>query len=188
MLQLNLMIQQQFGRIGLEQKNAQYNLDIQSGDLEVRQTTAEIHLEQHGPELYIDYSPFLESLGIGGLDYILQVQKNEAQAQYLDNLGQTVSFGKALGEIERKITIGEAARQADIPPERDLQMMPTQKVHIAFETFPLLWEAQAGGIQVESSLGHVGISNFTFPQIEVYWEQEPYIKIEAVGQLIDYEK
>lgn len=188
MLKIDLIIQQQFGRIGLDIKNSQYDLHIKKADLEVKQLPAEISLRQPQPNLTIDYTPFLESLGFSGIEHFMRTKKQEAQQDFYENLAQTISEGNALGAIEKDISFGEVADQATAPKERDLQIAPLSSIVVTFATSPFEWDAKEGGVEVEAQIGDIGIENFVFPSVQVYWEKEPYLKIKAVGQVIDCQK
>jgi hypothetical protein len=188
MLKIDLIIQQQFGRIGLNIKNADYDLNINKGDFQVKQIPAEINVEHPKTNLEIDYTPFLESLGFGGIEYLLHTQKQEAQQDFYQNLAQTISEGNALGAIEKNISIGEVAGEATAPKEREMQIVSLNPVKVKFETSPLQWDAKLGGVEVAAQIGNIKITNFAFPSVQVFWQQEPYLKIETVGQVIDYQK
>lgn len=188
MLKINLVIHQQFGRIGLNIKKADYGLHINKADLEVKQIPAEINLEQSKANLEIDYKPFLESLGFGGIEYLLHTQRQEAQQEFYQNLAQTISEGNNLGAIEKDISVGKVAGEATAPQEREIMIVPLSPAVINFETSPLKWDVEQGGVEVAAEMGNISLENFVFPLVQVFWEQEPYLKIEAVGQVIDYQK
>lgn len=188
MLKINLVIHQQFGRIGLNIKKVDYDLHINKANLEVKQVSARINLEQPKANLEIDYTPFLESLGFGGIEHFMRTKSQEALQGYYSNLEQTISEGKALGTIEKDISVGEIAGQASTPQEKELQIVPLSPVAINFESSPLIWDVEQGGVEAEAQMGNIKLTDFAFPAVQVYWEQEPYLKIEAVGQVIDYQK
>ncbi|HHT63088.1 MAG TPA: hypothetical protein GXZ75_05320, partial [Clostridia bacterium] len=167
---------------------ADYNLKIKRADLEVKQVPAKIHFKQPKANLEIDYGPFLASLGFGGLESFMNIKRQEALQSFNLNLERTVSEGKALGAIEKDISIGEVAEQAATPQEKELQIVPLDSIAINVETIPLHWEAEQGGVEFAAQWGSIKITDFVFPSVRVYLEQEPYLKIEAVGQVIDLQK
>ena len=188
MLNMDIKIHRRWGRIGLDIKNADYNLNIKKADLEVRQVPAQVHLKQPKANLEIDYGPFLASLGFGGLESFMNIKRQEALQSFNLNLERTVSEGKALGAIEKDISIGKVAEQAATPQEKELQIVPLDSIVINVETIPLHWEAEQGGTEFASQWGSIKLTDFVFPYVHVYLEQEPYLKIEAVGQIIDCQK
>jgi hypothetical protein len=81
MLSMDIKIHRQLGRIGLDYKDADYNLKIKRADLEVKQVPAKIHFKQPKANLEIDYGPFLESLGFGGLESFMSILKGKRRCK-----------------------------------------------------------------------------------------------------------
>ncbi len=186
MIELN--ISQQFGRIGLEKHDAQYELRQKRPNLEIKQTSAEFSLETKEQELTIDYTPMLESLGYGGLEFLTRSYVSKNHAEYLDNLEKIVHQGYSIGAIEKEMSIGEIVFQNTAPRERGVEIVPLPPINISYEPGYVSSNANLGGVEGYFDYGEVTIENFVFPKVRVFLEQEPYIKFESVGQTIDLSK
>lgn len=186
MIELN--ISQQFGRIGLKKYDAQYELRQKQPNLEIKQTPADFSLEIKEQELNIDYTPMLEALGYGGLEFMSRSYVNKTQSEYLANLGKTVNEGYSIGAIEEEMSIGEIVFQNTAPRERGVEIVSLPPINISYEPGSVSSNANLGGVDGYFDYGEVTIENFVFPKIRVFLEQKPYIKVESVGQTIDLSK
>lgn len=186
MIELN--ISQQFGRIGLEKHDAQYELRQKQPNLEIKQTPADFSLEFRGPELNIDYTLMLESLGYGGLEFMSRSYVSKNQAEYITNLGETVHEGYSIGAIEKDMSIGEIVFQNTAPQERGVEIVSLPPINISYEPGSVSSNVNLGGVEGSLDYGKVSIENFVYPKARVFLEQEPYLKIESVGQTIDLSK
>ena len=185
---IDLKISQQFGRIGLEKHDAQYELRQKRPNLDIKQTPADFSLETKEQELTIDYTPMLESLGYGGLESMTRSYVSKTQAEYLTNLGETIHEGYSIGAIEKEMSIGEIVFQNTAPQEKGVEIVPLPPINISYEPGSVSSNANLGGVEGYFDYGKVSIENFVFPKVRVFLEQEPYIKIESVGQTIDLSK
>ncbi|KUO65594.1 MAG: hypothetical protein APF84_14835 [Gracilibacter sp. BRH_c7a] len=185
---IDLKISQQFGRIGLEKQDAQFQLRQKQPNLELTQTPADFSLEFKEQELTIDYTPVLESLGYGGLEFMSRSYVNKSQAEYLGNLEKTVYEGYSIGAIEKEQSIGEVIFQNTAPQEQGVVIAPLPPINISYEAGAVSSKVNLGGVKGYFDRGEVKIENFVFPKMKVFLEQEPYIKIESVGQTIDLSK
>lgn len=185
---MELKISQQFGRIGLEKYDARYELRQKQPNLDIKQTPTDFWLEFKEPELTIDYSPRLHALGHGGIEFMSRTYGGESQSEYLANLEQTTRVGYSIGAIENDMSIGEIVFQNTAPKEKGVGIMPLPPINISYEPGDVRPGANLGGVKADLDYGKVTIENFVFPKIKVFLEQEPYIKIESVGQTIDLSK
>lgn len=186
MIELN--ISQQFGRIGLEKTDAQYELRQKKPNLDIKQNPADFSLEFKEQELAIDYTPMLEALGYGGLESMSRTFVRESQAEYLANLEKTINEGYSIGAIEKDTSIGEIIFKNTAPQERSVGIVPLPPINISYEAGSVSSKVNLGGVEGNFDHGKVTIENFTFPKVKVFLEQEPYIKVESVGQTINVSK
>ncbi|MFA6808060.1 MAG: DUF6470 family protein [Eubacteriales bacterium] len=182
---IDLQVHQQFGKIGLDIKPAEYDLNIKPPEITVKQVPAEIQLEQSAATLEVDYSAFRESLGFGDIEYISKTMANEARQQYNDNLEKSVQEGYSIGAIEYHISIGEVLMRSSAPVEKDLEIVSLSPIRVHFNPGKLEFGVQLGGVSIEHDFGKVTVENFKFPSVKVFMEQEPYLEIQAVGQIYD---
>ena len=185
---IDLIISRQFGRLGLEIRDATYELNVVKPNLEIRQKPAEIHVKRTAPEIEIDYKPLLQSLGYGDFEFITRRFVQQAQEAYLQGIAKTVALGRDFAAIQHKISIGDIVFKHTAPVEKELTLQPLNppKVHIRPGTLQLA--VALGGVEFEAEIGKVTVENFVFPSMRAYLEQKPELRIEAVGQIFDQKK
>ncbi|MDI6813084.1 MAG: DUF6470 family protein [Desulfitobacteriaceae bacterium] len=181
---VELQIQQQFGRTGIQQIPFQFKLDINPPDFEIRQKPATIVLEQPAAVIDIDFSPFRESLGYNGIDAQLRVFNEDAQATAQAGIERRVIEGNELGHIERKISLEQVVKEATDLRYKDLQLVSLASASIHIKQTPLRWNAEVGGVSVYATMGAVK-STFTYGQVRNVIEQPPYVQMHAVGAIYD---
>lgn len=181
---VELQIQQQFGRMGLQIKPFRFELQLSPLNFEIHQEPAKIALEQPAAVLDIDLSPFRESLGYNGIATQLRVFNQDAQATALAGVERRVKEGDELGHIEHKITLEQVIKEATDFREKDLQLISTAPIRIHFEQSPVRWNVEVGGVSASANPGVVeGV--FTHGQVRSIVEQPPYIYMHAVGAIYD---
>ena len=185
---IDLKITQQFAKIGIEKHDVQFQLRQHKPNLDIKQVPADFKMEYEENQLTIDYTPMLESLGYGGIEYMSRsyVQKN--REEFLSNLGETVQEGYSMGAIENNLSIGEILFQNTAPQQRDIQIVSLAPINISFEPGVINATVELGGVEGYLDYGKITVEDFVFPKVKVFLEQEPYIKIESVGQVIDVNK
>lgn len=181
---VELQIQQQFGRVGIQQIPFQFELQLSSPNLEIHQEPAKIVLEQPAAVLEIDLSPFRESLGYNGIAAQLRVFNEDAQATAEAGIERRVKEGNELGHIERKISLEQVIKEATDLRYKDLQLVSLVPASIHFRQSPLRWDAEVGGVSAYATLGVVK-SSFIYGQVRSMIEQPPYIHMHAVGAIFD---
>ena len=187
---IDLQISRVLGKIGLEINNARYDLNISKPDLKIEQVPADIVLERTDPDIQIDYSPKLEALGYGGIEFMNRRYAQEAISKYMNNLEKSVHIGYSLGAIEKGLSVGEVISRAAEPEEPEIGLVPIPDIRVIPQPGTLTYRAQIGGANVDIDLEQlkVSIQNFAFPSVEVYMEQEPELRISAIGQIVDLKK
>lgn len=185
---IDLQIHRRSGEIGLKINNASYDLQINKPDLNIKQVPADIVLERTAPEIQIDYSPRQEALGYGGIEVMSRRFVGEAIHNYMSNLERSVHIGYSLGAIEKKLSIGEVVARSVEPKERDVGIVPVPSINITAQPGTLRYRAEIGNVSTDLRQGNIAVNNFIFPSVEVYLEQEPELRIKAVGQNIDQKK
>lgn len=185
---LDLIIHQQFGRIGLEIKDARYNLNIPKPNMEISQPPAQISIQRTDPVLEIDYSPMLESLGYGDIEYMKQRFVQEAKADYLAGLEKSVAEGNAFAAIQNKLSVSQIVARFNEPGEKDLIIQPLAPIRILSQPGTLYCQAETGKVSVKAQYRDVSIDGFVFPSVRAYLEQKPELRIEAVGQILDQKR
>jgi len=185
---IDLQIHRQSGKIGLEIRDASYNLSIRQPDLSVRQKPAEIILKRTDPDIRVDSSSVREFLGYGGLEFRARQMTAEAREQFSINLEKSVQMGYNFANTAKKISIPEIISSFLQPVEKEMAVVPLPSIDISGQPGTLELQVFHGGVNTQFSWGKVSIEDFSYPQVKAYLEQEPYIKIEPVGQVFDQKK
>ncbi|MGI5901745.1 MAG: DUF6470 family protein [Desulfitobacteriia bacterium] len=185
---IDLHISYQFGRIGLEINHACYDLKQVKPDLEIQQKPAELNLEITRPDIEIDYTAMLQSLGFGSFEFIGRNYTETVQNEYLLNLENSVRLNDRIGAIENQASIGEIIAQSVEPEEPEVEIVPIAPADIKYIPATLKLEIEPGERDSSFTFGKVSIENYVFPSVRCYLEQEPYLKIEAKGQIFDQKK
>jgi len=184
---IDLQVQQQFGRIGLKIIPFQYDLTFRPADLEIQQRSAELSLDQPAATLEIDYTPARESLGYCGIAAQQQVFNQEAKMTSDAGISRRVFEGEQFANISRKISVARIVTQAAEPQMKELKLVNIQPIQITVTDNPIRWKADTGGVSVNATLGSVH-GEFQNGSVHSFMEQNPYIRIQAVGSIIDGQK
>lgn len=182
---IDIQIHQQFGRIGLEIRDAKYDLAIKKPEMDLAQIPARTELKRTDPDIEIDYSPMLESIGYGDIEYMSQKFVQEAQADYLAGVEKNAALGNAFASIQNKLSLAQINARYHEPGEKELTIQPLAPIRVTGYPGTLQVQVETGGISVNAEYGKVSIENFVFPSVKSYLEQKPELQIEAVGQIID---
>lgn len=182
---VELQIAQQFARMDMQIRNADFTLKQTRPDLQVSQKPAELTVQISAADLKIDYKPMLESLGYGNVDYVARMNTQAAQNEYLANLEKRVQIGNRIGDIENGLTMGQIITEFTEPQYSDLQLMPLVPIRISYEQGNIDFRSQLGEVKSKLNYGRVYIEDFTFPSVKVTLAKTPYIKVSAVGQAFD---
>lgn len=181
---VNLLVQIQQGRIGLNVTPPQYDLKIQAPDLEIKQAPAEISLKQPAATLEIDSTPARESLGYCGIEAQLRQFNQDAMAASMDGIDRRVQEGETLGAIEKHISIAQVISQTLKPRDRDLELVNIAPIRISIQQSPLQWQVEPGGVSDTFTPGFVH-GELTYGTVHSYLEQKPEVQIQAVGTVFD---
>lgn len=184
---IDLQVRQQFGRIGLKITPYEYDLATQPANLEIKQRPAEISLEQPAATLEIDYTPARESLGFCGIVAQERVFNQEAKATCGAGISRRVYEGEQFANISKKVSVARIVTQMAEPRQKELQLVGTQPIRITVMSHPVVWNANPGGVSVNSTPGSVQ-GEFQYGSIHSFMEQNPYIQFHAVGSIIDGQK
>lgn len=181
-------IDQRFGRIGLNIRNANYDLQSRPAQLNVRQEPAQINMEQPAAILEIDYTPVREVLGYRSIASQMRHFNQEAQATYYEGLRRRIKEGHQMGEIEKGMTIGQIAAQATAPERKEIGIVYLPMANIDIIRQPVEWQAQEEGVKTDFNRGSFDVKMKEYKDISVYWEQKPYIDIDVTGWAVDIKR
>ncbi|WP_088228634.1 DUF6470 family protein [Desulfosporosinus sp. FKB] len=184
---VDLQIQQQFGRIGLNITPFQYNLTITPADLEVQQRPAEISLEQPAATIEIDNTPARESLGYYGIAAEQRVFDQEAKSTVDAGISRRVNEGEQFADLTKKVSVAKIVSQDAEPRQKELQIACTQPIQISVKNYPVNFQVNIGGVSVNARFGSVH-GDSQYGSVHSFMEQNPYIKFHTVGAIYDVQK
>jgi len=182
---MNIVINQTFGRIGIDTTPAQISIQSPKADLEIKQIPAKMEIDQKLPQVHIDqYQCFYEA----GLKNIFDLVHDEAQWSKqiaLEAIGKIAEDGDTLASIENHqdaiVKLSEEALIQDI--DFNVDLMPKSRPKIWFEGYlKISWEL--GGVEIKAIPHKPQISAIP-GHINIYMRQYPSIKIEYVGNNFD---
>lgn len=185
---LDLKISQGFARIGLEIKDAQFNLLRKNADIEINQDPPVLTAETVKSNLEIDYTPRLESMGFGNVWFMTRSMSLKAEQKFQESLEEMVQVGKRISEIEKDPSIGSIVFEAMAPPETEVTIAATAPLKISYTPGDINFKAETGAVSFSADWGKVSMEGFTFPSVRAFLEQEPYLDIQVVGENIDLRK
>ncbi|RNC29579.1 MAG: hypothetical protein AWM53_00577 [Candidatus Dichloromethanomonas elyunquensis] len=183
---VDLRITQQFGSIGLKINDAQYQLKQIKPNLEIKQVPADLGLETTPPDLKIDYTPMLESLGLGNIAFVASTFTNTVKDEYLANLEKDTQTADQIGAIEKRQSIGDIVFQSQEPEDSEIELVSLSPINITYIPATVKPKVQLGGVNLNLNYGKVSIENFVFPSVRSFMVKEPFLKIDAVGQIFDH--
>ncbi len=182
---MNITINQQYGRIGLNIAEPFLNLNISRPqlDLEVSDPQLKIHSEQ--PRINIDQDACFADMNlrkpVDFTRYIYQKSKN----MVLEAIGKIVQEGDYLAGIENGNSPSRLARINNYKTvDYDIGLVPEHKPTIDFTLSPVQVEYQPGDVQASNIMGDVKV-DLDWGSVQVYMPQKPGIQINYVGQQLD---
>ncbi|NBJ15342.1 MAG: hypothetical protein FNP40_07170 [Dehalobacter sp. 4CP] len=182
---ITLQINQQFARIGLNINDASYELNKKQPNLQIDQINPNVQVRTSQPNLEIDSSSMRESMGFGGIWFMHQSLKANADAEFQQDLETIVQMGRQIGEIENNVPIGQVVFQAMVPPENEVTIASLAPIEIQYTPAEVHSNLQQGDVHYSTDLGEVSIDGFKYPFVRSFIEQQAYLEIKAVGQAID---
>ncbi|ABY95419.1 MULTISPECIES: DUF6470 family protein [Thermoanaerobacter] len=182
---MNIVINQTFGRIGIDTTPAQISIQSPKADLEIKQIPAKMEIDQKLPQVHIDqYQCFYES----GLKSIFDLVHDEAQMSKqiaLEAIGKIAEEGRFLASIENhQNAIAELAKKAmEHEVTFTIDLMPKSRPKIWFEGYlKISWEL--GGVEIKA-IPHKPQISVIPAHVNIYMRQYPSIKIQYVGNNLD---
>ncbi|MDP9750553.1 MULTISPECIES: DUF6470 family protein [Thermoanaerobacter] len=182
---MNIVINQTFGRIGIDTTPAQISIQSPKADLEIKQIPAKMEIDRKLPQVHIDqYQCFYEA----GLKSIFDLVYDEAQRSKqiaLEAIGKIAEDGDILASIENHqdaiVKLSEEALIQDI--DFNVDLIPKSRPKIWFEGYlKINWEL--GGVKIKA-IPHKPQISVIPAHVNIYMRQYPSIKIQYVGNNLD---
>ncbi|MDN5316902.1 hypothetical protein BFT35_12965 [Thermoanaerobacterium thermosaccharolyticum] len=182
---MDIVINQTFGRIGIDTTPAVINIHNQNADLNIHQEMLKVEIEQKLPQVHIDqYQCFYES----GLKSVFDLIHDEAERSYqvgLEAIAKIVDDGNALASIENhQNVIPQLAFEAGVENiDFNVDLMPKSRPKIWFDGYlNINWQKGNVSVNVKPQKPEIYA---TRANVNIYMLQYPSIKIDYIGQNVD---
>lgn len=182
---MDLRINQQYGRIGLNIKEPNIKLDIVKPQMDLNITEPKLRIDSEQPQIQIDQDACFADMNlrkpVDFSRYIYQKSKNVV----LEAIGRIAQEGDYLAGIEYGNKPSSLARSNNHKTvEYNIGLVPEHKPSINFIIKPVQIEVQPGDVKTNSNIGDVKI-NLDRGNVKVYMLQKPDIQIDYVGKQLD---
>lgn len=183
---MDIRISQRFAQIGINYTQPQMEIVSKPADMEITQTPPSLDIIIDYPQVHVDLTAARADIGYKPIVPFATEQANRGQASALESINRIAQEGDSLARSAGKgrEIIGEIAwNNAFDNYEFNVDMIPHSPPGIRV----------SGGIDVNYNPGRVQLNirpntpeiQFVPGNIKIYLEQEPMIKIEAVGTYFD---
>lgn len=174
---LQLRIDQQYAKIGLDIQKPVLNLQTTLPAVELDIKKPQLKMESKRPVLHIDQTKCFADAGRRKpLDYAWY-SADLARADVAQDTNCIVGEGNLLGQIENGGSIEQLAAQSmDEEIDFNVTAIPKQRPDIWFDLYPVKIELDRGTVDLQLQRGHVN-TNFQWGKINAYLRQQNYIKI-----------
>jgi hypothetical protein len=174
---LQLRIDQQYAKIGLDIQKPVLNLQTTLPAIELDIKEPELKVESKRPVIHIDQTQCFADAGkrkpADFAAYCAEMARNNVMV----GIGRVVEEGNFLGEIENGGTIPQlAAASMDENIDYNVTAIPKQRPDIWFDLYPVNIEPDRGTVDLRLHRGKVD-SNFQWGQVNAYLRQQNYINI-----------
>lgn len=182
---MQLRIEQQFARIGLNIKKPFLPLKTTQPSIELTIKKPELKLHSPLPKVYIDQRRCFADMEKRTLDDFLRYYAQLGREQALKAIGDIAEEGDLLASIEKGVTIEEISDKGfGEVADYNVTAIPKQPPDITWDVRPVEAELIRGEVDLQLNRGRV--ENLFEPgKVTVYIEQQNYIKIEWVGERLD---
>lgn len=182
---LQLRIEQEFARLGLNIKKPFLLLRNVQPEIELRIEKPELRLHSPRPKVYIDQRRCFADMEKRTLDEFMRYHAQLGREQVLQAIGDIAEEGDMLARIEEGVRLEDLAEKGfGEGADFNVTAIPKQPPDITWEVHPVEVEFVPGRVDLELKRGRVE-NYFTPGQVEVYLEQKNYIRIDWVGENLD---
>ncbi|OWZ84852.1 DUF6470 family protein [Natranaerobius trueperi] len=151
MINNNLQIDFNFGKLNLNSTPMKSEIDASRRDYQIEEQDSQLSLSKEFSEVEIDYTQTLEDLGYYGLVRVREQSANEGMQTALETIGRIASFGDQLQQIENEGNPLIDQVLQEIWPEKELNLglVPENPPDINFVEGGVNTDYTPGDVQVD---------------------------------------
>jgi hypothetical protein len=174
---LQIRIDQQFARIGLDIQKPLLALHTTHPKIELDIKKPELNIHSPRPRLYIDQTQCFADAGKRTPSEFSRYYADLGKQAALEATGDIAAEGDMLGHIEQGITLEQiAAGKMDNMVDFNVTAIPKQPPEIDWDIRPVEIELNRGQVDLKLNRGTVE-NNFQWGKVNLYLEQKNYLKI-----------
>ncbi|MGE5543436.1 MAG: DUF6470 family protein [Bacillota bacterium] len=182
---MDLRINQQFARIGLDIKHPAFDMEIHGTQTQLKITPPQIEIDQEMPRVEIDQTQCFADMGRRTPMELSRQMAEMSRMAGLEGIAQIAREGDLLAAIEKGVDIADVAlMNSQDQDEFDVAAVPEHRPLIAVIRGNLHIDLQRGNVEVSSVNGWVK-GYLDWGEVNVFWQQRPAIDIEYVGRRVD---
>lgn len=181
MLLYELYIKFGFGRIGIETYRGNFSLIKKDPGFNMKVTKPEIYISTTYPEIQIDSSRCRAEMGNPPLPEAALNWRDEGRQATLEYIDKKVAEGNLLGDIRKKVSIGDIAYKNAFPepPEFNIDAIPKSRPRITLREGRVDIDVAPGDVEVSVNASRARF-HYERARVNIFLEKEPYIEIKAV--------
>ncbi|MCR4431690.1 MAG: DUF6470 family protein [Tepidanaerobacteraceae bacterium] len=181
MLSYELYIKTELGRIGIETYRGDFSLIKKDPGFDMKVTKPEIYISTTYPEIEIDSSRCRAEMGNPSLPEAVLNWRDEGRQAAMDYIDKKVAQGNLLGDIRRKVSIGDIAYKNAFPdpPEFNIDAIPKSRPLITLKEGRVDIDFAPGDVKVSMDASRARF-HYESARVNIFLEKEPYIEIKAV--------
>ncbi len=186
MVEYRLWIDQVWGKVGLDLTFPVLKLSISQPVFELETRMPRLELTPDRVELSVDYRACWADLKMYGPLEFGHVHAAEAKEAVVETIAQTAAEGDRLAAVEagEMDAFAEVAREKALEGRVEVVLVPLRLPEISFRVIPGEKRFEPGGVESEFCPGQVK-GELSWGRVDVFWLQEPDIRIRAVRRGVD---
>lgn len=183
---MRLLIDQVWGRVGVDQTSPFLHLDIKTPFLKLQIDPPVLRINSSRVELEIDNREFRADLNMYDVVEFAGEYAARARMRVLAEIADIAAQGDRLAAIEsgEKDGFANIARENSFDPEVDVELVPAHLPCVEFRVINGYREFREGHVRVKLETGNVQM-HLEPGVVRVYLRQVPELHIRAVGSLLD---
>jgi len=185
-VEYRLWIDQVWGKVGLDLTFPVLKLSISQPVFELETRMPRLELTPDRVELSVDYRACWADLKMYGPLEFGHVHAAEAKEAVVETIAQTAAEGDRLAAVEagEMDAFAEVAREKALEGRVEVVLVPLRLPEISFRVIPGEKRFEPGGVESEFCPGQVK-GELSWGRVDVFWLQEPDIRIRAVRRGVD---
>lgn len=182
---MELRIDQQYARIGLNIQKPQLNLKTQQPQINMNSSRPEVKIESPKPQITIDQRDCFKSYFKMNINDLTAYFADKGYQDCIEGIQRRVNEGHELASIEKGGSIaGIAVNKMDRTLEFAIKSLPENPPRIEAVIQPVQIDFIPADINIQFQRGSVE-NRFQWGKVNVYLEQQNYIKINWIDNKVE---